>query len=110
MIVAIWSEKLCLSIGGELDTVSRALMKVVRDARLGKWPGLHFRLSLILWYQPLAYPPSLVPLLDEETKTDELCCCLEIAWPILERWRVAVGEGSDDGAFGKNFINSVPSL
>lgn len=75
------------------------------------WPELS-RLSLILWYLSrwLAYPPSLVPLLDEETKTDELCCCLEIAWPTLERWRVAVGEGSDDGAFGKNFINSVPSL
>ncbi|KAH9975156.1 nitrogen permease regulator 2-domain-containing protein [Russula compacta] len=55
-------------------------------------------------WPPLAYPPSLVPLLDGEHHTDELCCRFEVGWPTLERWLVAVGEGSGDGDFGKVLI------
>jgi nitrogen permease regulator 2-like protein len=51
--------------------------------------------------QPLGYPPALVPLLDGEHHTDELCCRFEVGWPTLERWLTAVGEGSGDGDFGK---------
>jgi len=51
--------------------------------------------------QPLAYPPALVPLLDGKHHTDELCCCFEVGWPMLERWLTAIGEGSGDGDFGK---------
>ncbi|KAH9967600.1 nitrogen permease regulator 2-domain-containing protein [Russula compacta] len=58
----------------------------------------------VLVSQPLAYPPSLVPLLDGEHHTDELCCRFEVGWPTLERWLVAVGEGSGDGDFGKVLI------
>ncbi|KAH9966914.1 nitrogen permease regulator 2-domain-containing protein, partial [Russula dissimulans] len=50
---------------------------------------------------PLAYPPALVPLLNGEHHTDELCCRFEVGWPTLERWLVAVGEGSGEGDFGK---------
>ena len=58
----------------------------------------------VLVSQPLAYPPSLVPLLDGEHHTDELCCRFEVGWPTLERWLVTVGEGSGDGDFGKLLI------
>lgn len=58
----------------------------------------------VLVSQPLAYPPSLVPLLDGEHHTDELCCRFEVGRPTLERWLVAVGEGSGDGDFGKVLI------
>ena len=58
----------------------------------------------ILVPQSLAYPPSLVPLLDGEHHTDELCCRFEVGWPTLERWLVAVGEGSGDGDYGKVLI------
>lgn len=58
----------------------------------------------VLVPQPLAYPPSLVPLLDGEHHTDELCCRFEVGWPTLERWLVAVGEGSGDGDYGKVLI------
>ena len=58
----------------------------------------------VLVSQPLAYPPSLVPLLDGEHHTDELCCRFEVGWPTLERWLVAVGEGSGDGDLGKVLI------
>jgi hypothetical protein len=58
----------------------------------------------VLVSQPLAYPPSLVPLLDGEHHTDELCCRFQVGWPTLERWLVAVGEGSGDGDFGKVLI------
>jgi hypothetical protein len=54
--------------------------------------------------QSLAYPPSLVPLLDGEHHTDELCCRFGVGWPTLERWLVAVGEGSGDGDYGKVLI------
>jgi nitrogen permease regulator 2-like protein len=55
----------------------------------------------LLVSQPLAYPPALVPLLDGEHHTDELCCRFEVGWPTLERWLIAIGEGSGDGDFGK---------
>ena len=58
----------------------------------------------VLLSQSLAYPPSLVPLLDGEHHTDELCCRFEVGWPTLERWLVAVGEGSGDGDYGKVLI------
>lgn len=58
----------------------------------------------VLLSQPLAYPPSLVPLLDGEHHTDELCCRFNVGWPTLERWLVAVGEGSGDGDYGKVLI------
>jgi hypothetical protein len=58
----------------------------------------------VLVSQPLAYPPALVPLLDGEHHTDELCCRFEVGWPTLERWLLAVGEGSGDGDFGKVLI------
>jgi hypothetical protein len=58
----------------------------------------------VLVSQPLAYPPLLVPLLDGEHHTDELCCRFEVGWPTLERWLVAVGEGSGDGDYGKVLI------
>ncbi|KAH9981048.1 nitrogen permease regulator 2 [Lactifluus volemus] len=46
-------------------------------------------------------PLYLLPLLDGEHHTDELCCRFEVGWPTLERWLTAVGEGSGDGDFGK---------
>jgi hypothetical protein len=58
----------------------------------------------VLAPQSLAYPPSLVPLLDGEHHTDELCCRFEVGWPTLERWLVVVGEGSGDGDYGKVLI------
>jgi hypothetical protein len=55
----------------------------------------------VLVSQPLAYPPALIPLLDGEHHTDELCCRFEVGWPTLERWLIGIGEGSGDGDFGK---------
>jgi len=31
--------------------------------------------------QPLSYPPALVPFLDGEHHTDELCCRFSVGWP-----------------------------
>ncbi|THH12518.1 hypothetical protein EW146_g7616 [Bondarzewia mesenterica] len=53
---------------------------------------------------PVTYPPELVPLLDGEHHTDELCTRFEVGWPTMEEWLVAIGEGKGDGDFGKVLI------
>lgn len=47
------------------------------------------------------YPPDLIPLLDGEHHTDELCTRFEVGWPILKQWLVLAGGGSGDGDFGR---------
>ncbi len=48
-----------------------------------------------------AYPPALVPLLDGEHHTDELCTRFSVGWPVMEQWLRFIGGGSDeDGDFG----------
>ena len=44
-----------------------------------------------------AYPPALLPLLDGEHHTDELCTRFEAGLPVLEQWlRIAGGGGDED--------------
>ncbi|TFK76297.1 nitrogen permease regulator 2 [Pluteus cervinus] len=47
------------------------------------------------------YPPDLLPLLDGEHHTDELCCRFEVGWPVLEQWLIAAGGGKEGGDYGK---------
>ena len=47
------------------------------------------------------YPPGLLPLLDGEHHTDELCTQFEVGWPVLEKWLRIVGGGSEEGDFGR---------
>jgi hypothetical protein len=41
----------------------------------------------------LEYPPQLMPLLDGEHHTDELCTLFEVGWPLLEKWLELIGGG-----------------
>lgn len=47
------------------------------------------------------HPPELVPLLDGEHHTDDLCARFEVGWSILEQWLVAIGGGKGDGDYGR---------
>lgn len=49
----------------------------------------------------LEYPPQLVPLLDGEHHTDELCTKFEVGWPLLERWLELIGGGEIGSEEGK---------
>ncbi|KAJ8598032.1 nitrogen permease regulator 2 [Rhizopogon salebrosus TDB-379] len=46
-------------------------------------------------------PPDLLPLLDGDHHTDELCTRFEVGWPQLQQWLVTVGGGKGDGDFGR---------
>ncbi|EIN07227.1 nitrogen permease regulator 2 [Punctularia strigosozonata HHB-11173 SS5] len=66
--------------------------------RVHRWPIL---------LAALPRPPNsrqLLPLLDGEHHTDELCVKFEIGWPKLEQWLVSAGQGKGDGDFGRVFI------
>ncbi|KAI0041125.1 NPR2-domain-containing protein [Auriscalpium vulgare] len=54
--------------------------------------------------QPQPYPPTLLPLLDGEHHTDELCTRFEVGWPTLEKWLAAAGGGAGSGDFGRVLI------
>ena len=43
-----------------------------------------------------AYPPDLVPLLDGEHHTDELCTRFSVGWPVMSQWLRFIGGGSED--------------
>lgn len=49
----------------------------------------------------LVVPSELPHLLNGEHHTDELATKFEAGWPMLQKWLVAVGGGSEDGDFGK---------
>ncbi|KAI0797599.1 nitrogen permease regulator 2-domain-containing protein [Abortiporus biennis] len=46
------------------------------------------------------FPPDLLPLLDGEHHTDELCTKFHVGWPMLEQWLVMAGGGQGDGDYG----------
>jgi len=48
-----------------------------------------------------SFPRELLPLLDGEHHTDELCTRFEVGWPVLRQWLVLAGGGKDDGDFGR---------
>lgn len=48
-----------------------------------------------------AFPKELLPLLDGEHHTDELCTRFEVGWPVLRQWLVMAGGGKGDGDFGQ---------
>ncbi|PCH37993.1 NPR2-domain-containing protein [Wolfiporia cocos MD-104 SS10] len=48
-----------------------------------------------------SFPPALLPLLDGEHHTDELCTRFEVGWPILRQWLVLAGGGKGDDDFGR---------
>lgn len=45
---------------------------------------------------PAQFPPELLPLLDGEHHTDEICTRFEIGWPVLRQWLFAAG-GAQEG-------------
>ena len=45
-------------------------------------------------------PPDLLPLLDGDHHTDELCTRFEVGWPQLQQWLMIIG-GKGDGDFGR---------
>lgn len=45
-------------------------------------------------------PPELLPLLDGDHHTDELCTRFEVGWPQLQQWLVTIGGGKGDGDGG----------
>lgn len=47
------------------------------------------------------YPPDLLPMLDGEHHTDELCTKYEVGLPVLEQWLRMIGGGGDAGDFGQ---------
>ncbi|KAI0362371.1 NPR2-domain-containing protein [Trametes cingulata] len=50
------------------------------------------------------FPPDLLPLLDGEHHTDEICTRFEVGWPVLRQWLFAAGgaeEGEEDEEYGK---------
>jgi len=49
----------------------------------------------------LVVPSELAQLLDGEHHTDELGTKFEAGWPMLQRWLIAIGGGSEDGDFGR---------
>ncbi|KAI0934524.1 hypothetical protein AcV5_006340 [Taiwanofungus camphoratus] len=48
-----------------------------------------------------SFPPELIPLLDGEHHTDELCTRFEVGWPVLKQWLVLAGNGKRDDDFGQ---------
>jgi hypothetical protein len=50
------------------------------------------------------YPPELIPLLDGDHHTDEIGVRLNVGWPQLEEWLVALGGGQGDGDFGEHVV------
>ncbi|KAG2367423.1 nitrogen permease regulator 2-domain-containing protein [Suillus spraguei] len=48
-------------------------------------------------------PPELLPLLDGDHHTDELCTRFEVGWPQLQQWLMTIGggKGDGDGDFGR---------
>ncbi|KAH9901585.1 NPR2-domain-containing protein [Cubamyces lactineus] len=48
------------------------------------------------------FPPELLPLLDGEHHTDEICTRFEVGWPVLRQWLFAAGGAKDgDEEFGQ---------
>ncbi|KAL6305335.1 nitrogen permease regulator 2 [Sparassis latifolia] len=47
------------------------------------------------------FPPNLIPLLDGEHHTDELCTLFEVGWPILKQWLILAGGGKGNGDLGR---------
>ncbi|KAI0636749.1 NPR2-domain-containing protein [Trametes polyzona] len=48
------------------------------------------------------FPPELLPLLDGEHHTDEICTRFEVGWPVLRQWLFAAGGGKDgDEEYGQ---------
>ncbi|KAI0672997.1 nitrogen permease regulator 2-domain-containing protein [Trametes maxima] len=48
------------------------------------------------------FPPELLPLLDGEHHTDEICTRFEVGWPVLRQWMFAAGGGKEgDEEFGQ---------
>lgn len=52
----------------------------------------------------LEYPPQLIPLLDGEHHTDELCTKFEVGWPLLEKWLELIGGGEIGSEEGRVVI------
>jgi hypothetical protein len=50
------------------------------------------------------YPKELLSLLDGEHHTDEVGIRLNVGWPQLEEWLVALGGGEGDGDFGEQVV------
>ena len=50
------------------------------------------------------YPRELMPLLDGEHHTDEVGVRLNVGWPQLQEWLVALGGGEGDGDFGEQVV------
>jgi len=48
-----------------------------------------------------AIPTGLIPLLDGEHHTDELCVKFQVGWPLLEQWLIGIGGGEGDGDYGR---------
>lgn len=46
------------------------------------------------------FPPALLPLLDGEHNSDEICARLNVDWSQLERWLVIAGGAQDLRDFG----------
>ncbi|KAI9057883.1 NPR2-domain-containing protein [Trametes sanguinea] len=48
------------------------------------------------------FPPELLPMLDGEHHTDEICTRFEVGWPVLRQWLFAAGGAKDgDEEFGQ---------
>ena len=50
------------------------------------------------------YPKELLPLLDREHHTDEVGVRLNVGWPQLGEWLVALGGGEGDGDYGEQVV------
>ncbi|CAL1705090.1 unnamed protein product [Somion occarium] len=71
-----------------------AIARGIRMSKSPSAPGAH------LPHTASPFPPALVPLLDGEHHTDELCTRFNVGWPMLSQWLVMAGGGQEDGDYG----------
>ncbi|KZT09533.1 NPR2-domain-containing protein [Laetiporus sulphureus 93-53] len=48
-----------------------------------------------------SFPQELLPLLDGEHHTDELCTRFEVGWPVMKAWLMLAGGGMGDEDYGQ---------
>lgn len=50
------------------------------------------------------FPPDLIPMLDGEHHTDEICTRFNVGWPLVEQWLVIAGGGKGNSDYGNVII------
>ena len=82
-------------VDSEQSSGGRSGLLAARQSRIGREPSApHGQLQ-----GPAQFPLELLPLLDGEHHTDEICTRFEVGWPMLRQWLFAAG-GAQEGDEG----------